>query len=86
MLVALPGVLYVARGAICSPAHVLETKRMIRRAFELQQCSEGLTLVEVLSPCPSGWALAPVDALKFVAEKMISFSPLGELKTPDYKI
>lgn len=82
MLVPLPGVTYVARGAICSPAHVMEIKRMIRRAFEVQMSGDGLTFVEVLTPCPSGWSLSPIDALKFVADEMVSFNQLGELKTP----
>ncbi len=80
MLSGMPGVSYVARGAICSPLDVRNLKRMIRRAIETQMFMPGLSFVEVLSPCPTGWGVAPFEALKFVAEKMVSFYPVGELK------
>ena len=83
MLVGMPGVSYVARGAISNPASVVKLKEMIRRAFEIQLSGEeGLTFVEVLSPCPSGWGITPIEALKFVAEELASFNPVDELKVP----
>ena len=82
MLVGMPGVSYVARGAISNPAEVMKLKGMIRRAFEIQLSGEGLTFVEALSPCPSGWGITPIEALKFVAEKLASYNPVGELKVP----
>jgi len=78
----MPGVAYVARGAITNAAEVMRLKRMIRRAFEIQMSGEGLTFVEVLSPCPSGWGMTPLEALTFVAQDMVNFNPVGELKTP----
>ncbi len=40
----------------------------------------GLTFVEVLSPCPTGWGIKPVDALKWIDSTMTAQYPLGVFK------
>lgn len=40
-------------------------------------------MVEVLSTCPTNWGLSPVEAMKWVEEKMIPYYPLGEFKVPE---
>jgi len=40
----------------------------------------GFTFVEVLSPCPTGWHVNPVDATKWVLEEMTKVFPLGVLR------
>ncbi len=35
-------------------------------------------MVEYLSMCPTQWKVNPVQALKWVEEKMIPYYPLGE--------
>ncbi len=82
MLAPMPGVAYVARGSISNAAEVMKLKRMIRRAFEIQLSGEGLTFVEVLSPCPSGWGMTPLESLTFVAQDLVNANPVGELKVP----
>jgi 2-oxoglutarate ferredoxin oxidoreductase subunit beta len=39
-------------------------------------------MVEVLSQCPTAWGMTPLEATKWVEEKMISYYPLGEFKVP----
>ncbi len=55
-----PGVAYVARGAVDNPNAVARTRRYLREAFESQIAGEGFSLVEVLTMCPTGWAV-PTD-------------------------
>jgi 2-oxoglutarate ferredoxin oxidoreductase subunit beta len=43
---------------------------------------EGFALVECLSMCPTQWKVPPVEALKWIAEKMVPYYPLGEFATP----
>lgn len=57
-------------------------KKAIRKAFEVQMRGDGFTLVEILSSCPTNWGLPPLEALKWLEEKMIPYYPLGEYKTP----
>jgi 2-oxoisovalerate ferredoxin oxidoreductase beta subunit len=37
-------------------------------------------LIEVLSPCPTGWGLQPTEALGWVKENLAKYFPLGVLK------
>jgi len=67
MLALLPGVVYAARGSIADPGAIGRTKTLLRRAFELQLAGPGLSIVEVLSTCPVGWGLTPVEAMRRLA-------------------
>lgn len=69
---------YLARGAVDSPAHVAQTKKMIKKAFEKQMAGEGFTFVEVLSMCPTNWNLTPNDSAKRIQEEVIKQYPMGE--------
>ena len=42
-----------------------------------------MSFVEVLSACPPNWHMEPLDALKWIEEKMIPEFPLGEYKNVD---
>ena len=55
----------------------MRARKAIRKALELQRDNAGFSLVEILSPCPTIWKQDPVEARKFVAEKMIPVFPLG---------
>ena len=52
-------------------------------AFRVQMAGLGLSLVEILSPCPVNWKMEPVNALKFISEQMIKQYPLGVYKMID---
>lgn len=80
MLSTLQGTVYLARGATDTAAHVRQLKKYIRTAFEAQMAGYGSTMVEVLSPCPTNWGVSPEKAADLIAEKMIPYYPLGELK------
>jgi len=80
MLSTLEGPAYIARTAIHNPAAVRKTKQAIKLAFRTQLAGLGMSLVEVLSPCPVNWRMEPVTALKWLAERMIPHYPLGEYK------
>ncbi|MBN2182693.1 MAG: 2-oxoglutarate oxidoreductase [Sedimentisphaerales bacterium] len=81
LLATLPGTIYIERCALSSPAEIRKTKKAIKHAFELQiEGSPGMSLVEVLSPCPTYWRMSPVDAMKWIGEEMVKVFPLGRLK------
>jgi 2-oxoglutarate/2-oxoacid ferredoxin oxidoreductase subunit beta len=77
MLAMLPGVAYAARGSVADAGAVGRTKAFIRRAFEVQLEDTGLSLVEVLSTCPVGWGMTPVEAMEHVAHDVTATYPLG---------
>ncbi|ABB15248.1 thiamine pyrophosphate-dependent enzyme [Carboxydothermus hydrogenoformans] len=82
MLSVLDGVAYAARVALNTPKRILEAKKALRKAFKVQRANLGFSIIEVLSACPTNWGVSPVEALKWVDEKMIAYYPLGEYKTP----
>lgn len=74
------GVAYVHRVAVNNPKNILVAKKAIQKAFEVQKDKKGLSIIEVISTCPTNWGLSPEDALKFVEDKMIPYYPLGVFK------
>ena len=81
LLVTLPGTIYVERCALSSSATVRNAKKAIKHAFELQlDGAEGMSLVEVLSPCPTYWRMSPADAMEWIEKEMTKVFPLGRLK------
>jgi 2-oxoglutarate ferredoxin oxidoreductase subunit beta len=82
MLATLEGAAYIARVSVTSPKNVIQAKKAIKKAFETQIKGLGFSLVEVLSQCPTNWHMTPVEAIKWVDEKMAAYYPLGEFKVP----
>ena len=77
MLSLLPGVAYAARGSVVDPGAIGKTKQLIRRAFETQLADAGFSIVEVLSTCPVGWGMTPVESRHRLAEDVIPAYPVG---------
>ncbi len=77
LLSSLGGVAYLERVMIGGPANARKVKRAVKKAFQTQLDGRGYALVEILSPCPVGWGLAPRDAVKYVAETMTKVFPPG---------
>lgn len=76
----IPGVYYSERVTVNTPARITKTKNAIKKAFRLQLEGKGLTFVEVLSPCPTGWKMSPINALKWIDTNMTEIYPLGIFK------
>ncbi len=83
LIAQLPGVRYVTRQAVHTPNNVRKTKKAIRKAFEYQKLNKGLSFIEVVSNCNSGWKMAPVQSNKWMEENMFPFYPLGDIKVPE---
>ncbi|MDR2894060.1 MAG: 2-oxoglutarate oxidoreductase [Alistipes sp.] len=81
MVAVLDGVCYVTRQSVQSPAAVRKAKKAIRQAFENAMAGRGLSFVEVVSSCNSGWKMSPVEANEWMAENMFPFYRLGDIKT-----
>jgi 2-oxoglutarate ferredoxin oxidoreductase subunit beta len=81
LMATLPGTIYIERCALSNVAQVRKTKKAIKHAFELQlEGAEGLSLVEVLSPCPTYWRMSPAKAMEWIETNMMKIFPLGRLK------
>ncbi|MDR1559679.1 MAG: 2-oxoglutarate oxidoreductase [Clostridiales bacterium] len=80
LLSAMDGTYYAERVAADSVRNVRNAKKAIKKAFTYQTEGKGLTIVEVLSTCPTNWGLSPVKALGWLRERMIPYYPLGVYK------
>ncbi|MFA6583959.1 MAG: thiamine pyrophosphate-dependent enzyme [Elusimicrobiaceae bacterium] len=80
LLATLEGARYIERVSIDAPANIIKAKKAIKKAFDNQVNGRGFSLVEVLSTCPTNWGVNPVEAMKFVREKMMPQYPLGVLR------
>ncbi len=80
MLSTIDGVAYAERVSVDNVKNVLATKKAIKKAFEIQQKKIGLSIIEVLSTCPTNWGLSPTKATEWLRENMIPYYPLGVYK------
>jgi len=80
LIASMPGVAYVARGAVNNAGSVAKTKRYLKRAFELSTEGAGYTFVEVLTMCPTGWFLPTADGPDYISDTFETTYPLGVLK------
>ena len=80
LLSTLPGTYYVTRQSVQNPAAVRKAKAAIRKAFENQKLKKGLSFVEILSNCNSGWKMTPVAANKWMEDNMMPNYPIGDIK------
>jgi len=85
LIAQLPGTLYVTRQAVHTPSAVRKAKKAVRKAFENQKLNKGLSFVEIVSNCNSGWKMNPRQSNEWMVENMFPFYPLGDIKVNDEK-
>jgi 2-oxoglutarate ferredoxin oxidoreductase subunit beta len=82
MVAMLPGVAYATRNSVHTPNAVRQLKKAFARSFQYQKEKKGTCFVEVVSNCPSGWKMTPLQANKWMEENMFPLYPPGEIKAP----
>lgn len=80
MLALIPGVVYLERRSVFSPAEVMKLKKAVKRSFSCQLDKKGFSLVEVVSPCPTYWGLNPKKSMERISEEVVQEYPLGVIK------
>jgi 2-oxoglutarate/2-oxoacid ferredoxin oxidoreductase subunit beta len=80
MVAAFEGCAFSSRVALNNIKHIKKAEKAVKKAFELQKENKGFTLVELLSTCPSGWKLSPLQANDYIETNMIPNFPLGTFK------
>ena len=68
---------YIARCSVADTARILQTRKIVRRALELQRDGKGFVYVEVLSPCPTAMGMDSMESARFVTEQIEKSFPLG---------
>ncbi|MCK5736915.1 MAG: 2-oxoacid:acceptor oxidoreductase family protein, partial [Spirochaetaceae bacterium] len=72
MLNALDGPSYIERTTLSNAAGVMKTRKAVRKALTNQVERRGFSFVEILSPCPVGWKLTPIQSRVWIKETMES--------------
>ena len=86
MLSTLEGAVYLERVSVHDVKNIMNAKKAIKKAFQVQMANLGFSIVEVLSSCPTNWGMTPVDALGWIKDKMVPFYPLGNFKGKDLEV
>ncbi|HEX5265280.1 MAG TPA: thiamine pyrophosphate-dependent enzyme [Acidimicrobiales bacterium] len=80
LLAGVAGVAYVARGAVNTAGNVARTRRMLRRALEVQAAGMGFSFVEILTMCPTGWFIETQEAPAYLSDHLAPVHATGVLK------
>jgi 2-oxoglutarate/2-oxoacid ferredoxin oxidoreductase subunit beta len=80
LVAQLPGTYFVSRQSVHTSNNVRKAKKAILKAFDNQKLKKGLSIVEIVSNCNSGWKMTPVESNKWMEENMFPFYPLGDIK------
>ena len=77
MLAVLPGVAYAARGSVADASSIGKTKQYLKKAGQVQLDGAGFSIVEVLSTCPIGWGMTPVESVERLRDEVAPVYPPG---------
>ena len=80
MVSTLDGVAYAERVSVDCVKNVVNAKKAIKKGFMMQQEKKGLSIIEVLSTCPTNWGLSPEKAIDWLRENMIEHYAVGVYK------
>ncbi len=80
LIANLPGTYYVTRQAVHTHKHVRKAKKAIKKAFENTRLRKGISFIEIVSNCNSGWKMTPIESNIWMEENMFPYFPLGDIK------
>ncbi len=71
---------FIERVSLADASRVLKARKAIRKA--IRNCAEGrgFSFVEILSPCPIGWKMSPMDARKWIKNSMEQIFPVRNFR------
>jgi 2-oxoisovalerate ferredoxin oxidoreductase beta subunit len=80
VIATLPAPVYVERVHLADLKGIMNARKAIRKAIKNQVEGKGFSFVEILSECPTGWKMTPVEAEAWIKEKMIPYFPVQVYK------
>lgn len=67
---------YIERCLVTDVKAIIKTKKSIKKAITYQMENKGYSFIEILSNCPTNWGMSPVDANKWINEKLQAVYPV----------
>ena len=71
---------YLVRTSCNNPGNVMKTKDAIKKAFQNQLEGKGLSMVEIVTGCPTNWGMTALESLDFIEDHMLKEFPLGVIR------
>lgn len=71
---------FIERVSVADTKRIMQARKAVRKALEIQRDGKGYAFVEFLSPCPTNWRMDAVTAANFVSEQMEKVFPLGNFR------
>ncbi|OPY33173.1 MAG: Ketoisovalerate oxidoreductase subunit VorA [Methanomassiliicoccales archaeon PtaU1.Bin124] len=71
---------YIERVSVADTKRIMQAKKAVRKALEIQRDGKGYAFVEFLSQCPTNWRMDALQAADFVTNEMEKVFPLGCLR------
>jgi len=71
---------YIERVSVADTKRIMQAKKAIRNALQIQKEKKGFAFVEILSPCPNNMRADPVKAAEEFTEIMEKTYPLGNFR------
>ena len=68
---------YIERVSLLTPAGINKAKKAVKKAMQANKDKKGFCLIEFVSTCPTNWGMAPIDAIEWAKDKMLSEFKLG---------
>jgi 2-oxoisovalerate ferredoxin oxidoreductase beta subunit len=66
----------IERVSVADTKRIMQARKAIRRALEIQRDGKGYAFVEILSPCPTNWKMDALGSAEFVTNEMENVFPL----------
>jgi 2-oxoglutarate ferredoxin oxidoreductase subunit beta len=80
LLAGIDGTAFSARTSVNKPSEIQKAKKHVRHAFETQMAGQGLSYVEIITMCPTGWFMEPSEAIDHIDKVITKVHPLGVFK------
>jgi 2-oxoisovalerate ferredoxin oxidoreductase beta subunit len=71
---------FIERVSLGNGPRILKAKKAIKQALVNQVEKKGFSFVEILSPCPINWKMQPIDARKWIIEKLEPIFPVKNFR------
>jgi 2-oxoisovalerate ferredoxin oxidoreductase beta subunit len=80
IIATLEAPVYVERVMLTDVKNINRARKAVRKALKVQIDKKGFSFVEVLSPCPTGWKMNPVDSKKWIVDVLSKYFEPGVKK------
>ena len=71
---------FIERVSVADTKRIMQAKKAIRKALEIQRDGKGYAFVEILSPCPTNWRMDAIKSAEYVTNEMEKVFPLGNFR------